>query len=297
MFNSGTKLNSNLREKLIKQQEEENNRGDPAFLNYFDLKEGEQMEVLLVADLNGELFAEYSTHSARRNGVKGINCCYTSSGEPCAPCQHGYEIYQSNPNDDAVKKESSEWRKKQHFLGQVIVVKSPIAVPESEDGNLVKKFNMPFSIKEMIVDGIINETVPNPTDRILVIKKTKKNNTEWSTYEKSFFKPMEQSVIPPEFSEAFDAGMIRPYNLKAEIPAPTHEAELVEWLEKALLAKPFRERATSAPTGGTTTGAAVATAPAATTAPQRSGAPATAAPAAGMSLKERLEARRREQTG
>lgn len=235
------KLNSGIRERLLKQQEEStSSRNDPMNLNYYDLEVGQQMEILLLADNNGELYYEYSTHNVKRVGVKSIRCSYEAARISCAPCQYGFGLYQEGQKD-----ESGQWRKKNHALAQGIVLKSPFDVPETEDGNMVKVIHLPFYILEMIKDGMINGTVADPTERVLVIKKTKKSgNSDYASYEKSFFKA-EQAVIPPEFMEAYEAGMIVPRDLKALIPAATTEQEMRDWLAGALAANVFRATGTA----------------------------------------------------
>ncbi len=228
-----TKINENLREKLLKDREEQEagSNNDARVLNYFDLQYGEQIEVLLVADDAGELFYEYSSHTAPRgSNVRGINCSFSSSREPCCVCDYGWELYQRTNNKDL----SGKWRRKNHILGQVLPLNFPktLSIPESEDGNLVKLFYMPWGIKELIVDSLINQTISDPTEHVLVIKKTK-NQGGKPAYNKSYFKT-EKVVLDPVYEELYANGQIKPYNLKAELPAPTTSQDMETWLRTAL---------------------------------------------------------------
>lgn len=228
-----TKINENLRSKFLKDREEQEagSGNDSRVLNYFDLDYGQQIEVLLVADEAGELFYEYSSHNAPRGtNVKGSNCSYTSSREPCCVCEYGWDIYTRTSDQDL----SGKWRRKNHILGQVLPLNMPkgFSVPESEDGNLVKLFYMPWGIKELIVDSLINQTISDPTEHVLVIKKTK-NQGGKPAYNKSYFK-VEKVVLDPVYEEAYANGLIKPYNLKAELPAPTTSQDMETWLRAAL---------------------------------------------------------------
>lgn len=273
------KLNTGIRERLLKQQEESGGKNDPLYLNYFDLEIGQQMEILLLADDSGELFYEYSTHAVKRVGTKTIQCCYAASRVPCAPCQYGFSLYQDGNKDD-----SQQWRKKNHMLAQCIVLKSPIDIPETEDGNMVKLIHVPFAISEMIKDGMINGTVSDPTQKVLVIKKTKKNaNSQYAAYDKSFFKN-ESPELPAEFIEAYDAGLIVARNLKEHLPPVASEDELKEWLATALAANPFRSF------GGTKTDDSTEADPAPIAESKET--PGVQLPASTKSLKERLNERR-----
>lgn len=289
------KLAEDLKQKYLKQIKEDNSRNDPRFLNYFSMDFNQQMEVLLLADKLGQLFYEYSTHKTKRSGVKTINCPYTSSREPCVICSYGWDIYQTHG-----KEASAPWRRNSHQLSQCIVLNSPVVVPENEDGNLVKLFYLPFAIKELILDGMTNGTITDPTNHVLVIKKThgpgSTQQNPRANYAKSFFRT-EPAVVPPIFDEAFDAGLIKTYDLQAELPAPTTEAESVEWLTRALAAPEFSARA-SLPSNEETEPTTVEKVT--TVSPEAhpvhdSPSVSTAQPIKQMTLQERLEARRRGQ--
>lgn len=228
-------VSKDLRDRLMNEGASKSRANDPRFLPYFNLKEGEQIEILLLpdGDGSGEFFRGYKNHSAP--GVFGlgtINCSYSSSGEPCAVCAHGYELYKAG------QLESREWMASQHYVAQCLVISAPAGfeIPESPDGNLVKLLHLPIAVKEMAKDAIINETLDDPTAHILVLKRTKKNKGNFMTYEKSFFKnsTVSEDDLPNAILKGIDDGHVVPYKLSDELPAPTTSVEMEAWLVKAL---------------------------------------------------------------
>lgn len=254
---SKNKLKSNLREELEAKEDGKgkNNRSDdPRYLPYYKMEERETMKVVFVADPRGELYDSYAKHGSNINvqGVKTINCCYTSSGESCPVCQMGWEHYQADGKDSEMAK---MLQKREHFITQCIPIETNLDIPDTvdEEGNLttiVKLMALPFKVKEKIDEAIIGGEVDDPTELVFVIKKNK-NKGGYATYENSYFlhKDLEE-VVPQEIFEAVDAGLAEPYNLEDELPEPTTSEELQEWLDDALekiaKANETKNRATNA---------------------------------------------------
>lgn len=280
---TGNKLAQDMREKLIKQTEKKTKSNDPRFLNYYDLEDGQEMEVLLLADPNGELIVSYKTHGdgLKVRGAGKINCSYSSSGEACPACMRSFEFWDAGDEEN-----NKKWRAREHHIAQVVVLKSPVEVPDSPDGNVVKLFNMPFRIKEMITDGMLNGTVPDPTEQVLVIKRTK-NKGGFANYDKSFFRPGSAAEhIPEDVVAAAENGNLKTFDLSLEVPAATTGAEVQAWLDKAdeaVLA------AASRPAQAATTSSVKAPVTQATTTTE--GAAQSATPSAGgSSIRDRLNA-------
>lgn len=225
----------NLREKYLKLKEEEEEKkkrrggkSDKRFLNYFDLGDDQTMTVRFLPDASGEdIFVSYSEHGKELwdKGVKErISCASTSMGEKCPACSYSYQLYQSGDKDGA-----KDWRRKESFLSQVLVIESPIEINQSEDGNIVKLFNMPFAIKEIIVESILNQIIDDPTAHDFVIKKTK-NKGGFAEYGKSFFKP-KTTDLPANVEAMLDKVTL--FNLSELVPAPASAAQVQEWLSAA----------------------------------------------------------------
>lgn len=231
---TNNKLKSNLREKLIKRQEQEKSKGgnDPRFLNYFDLPDDSQMEIIFLADGGdtGEIMVDFEKHGKglKIRGAGTVNCCYTSSGEACPACDRSFGYHEAGDDDSA-----KMWRRQTYSVAQCVVVRSPIEINESEDGNIAKLMHLPWAIHEKIIDDVINQIVDDPTEHIFVIKKTK-NAGGRASYEKSFFKPKPYALddLPEELVEAIDNGKLKPYTFADEVPAPTTAAEVQEWMDK-----------------------------------------------------------------
>ena len=225
----------NLREKFLKEQEEKKNKkggnSDKRFLNYFDLEVGQKMTIRLLPDGgdSGEYWLDYSTHGGKLKvrGVESIACAYTSSGEDCPACAKFFNLWENNDKDEAKR-----WSKKETSIAQCIVVDSPIEVNETEDGNPVKLIYLPFSVRDMIKEQIIEGQVEDPSDFDLILKKTE-NSGGYSQYDKSYF-DMKTNPLSDEIITAFEEGTLKLFNLSEELPAPTTTEEVEEWMDKTL---------------------------------------------------------------
>lgn len=230
------KVNADAVRKRMMEQEEKksgggNKNNDTRFLNYYDLDFNQTITVrLLPASEDGDMFLKYSSHGSGLKGIRGVKnarCSYESTGESCPVCARSYDAYQAGD-----KAESTKWRGKDTFVAQCIVVDQDIDVPDNEDGNLVKMLYLPFNMKEVIKEAIINGLVDDPTQRDFVIKKTK-NQGGHPDYGKSFFRNTD-SPLPEGFEEALDSGNVWLYDLnKVVIPAPTTTQDMKEWMEHA----------------------------------------------------------------
>lgn len=220
----------NLREKYLKLKEEKENKkvkNDPKYLNFFDLPEGKTMTVRFLPDsATDDIFVEFAQHGGelKNSKIGKISCASTSSGQRCPACSHSYEFHKNGEKDEA-----KLWRRKETYIAQVVVIESPIEVPATEDGNPVKLFRMPFSIKDIIVESVINQTIEDPTANDFVIKKTV-NKGGFADYSKSYFKTKE-SDIPESILSNENLSL---YNLSDEIPEPATEKQVQAWLDNAI---------------------------------------------------------------
>lgn len=226
----------NLREKFIQEQEDKKNKRsggntDKRFLNYFDLEEGQKMTIRLLPDGgdSGEYWLEYSTHGSKLKvrGVDSIACAYTSSGEECPACQKFFDLWEEDNKDEAKR-----WGKKETIIAQCLVVDSPIEVNETEDGNPVKLIYLPFGVRDMIKEQIIEGQIEDPSDFELILKKTK-NSGGYAAYDKSYF-DMKSEPLSDEIIEMFDSGELELFDLSEELPAATTTEDVDEWMDKVM---------------------------------------------------------------
>ena len=182
--------------------------GDDKVIPYYNLKDGEQMNVLLVADANKELFYEYSNHKFDK--FKSMNCAFTSSQEPCAICQYAWDLHKAG------KDEGKSFMKRNHIIAQAINLSANETTP--------KLFYMPKSIKDMVVAQVINEQISDPTQHVLVIVRgTNKHGS--ADYSNSFLRVKDIYKLQM---------VVQPLDLQSVIPVPTHTNETQTWLKKVL---------------------------------------------------------------
>ena len=231
------KLKSNIKDQIEKEDSKGSSGPDKRFLNYYDLKEGEKMTVLIVPDPNGELWTKFRRHgpNLKTRGVGSIGCRYDMAGEDCPVCQKGFSLLdlEKETGDKAYRTEAKKWFARDYTVMNVVVLDSPIDVLEAEDGNQVKLMYVPFAIenliKEHLKEGIIEEdelcTIP------LNIKMTK-NAAGYAAYDSSFFA---RKPVTDEELEAFDDFKVEPHDLSTldVIPELPSKEEAEEWVEKA----------------------------------------------------------------
>jgi hypothetical protein len=223
----------NLRDKFVKRDEESKKKkgGDKRFLNYFDLGYGQKMTIRLLPDGgdSGEYYLKYSTHgpNLKTRGVEGIQCPYDANGDDCPACGYSYDFY-----NDGNKEEAGKWRRKETFVGQCLVIDSPIEINETDDGNPVKLMYIPWGMLEQINEAVMEQQVDEPMDVDFVIKKTK-NSGGFASYDKSYFMK-EVEPLDDEILDAFDSGEMNLFDLSKELPAPATTEDVEEWLEKTI---------------------------------------------------------------
>lgn len=220
-------------DKIKNKLEKEGNKkggNDKRFLNYFDLESNKTMTIRLMPDGGDseELWLEYSTHGGNlKNPMVDRITCANMNDEKCPACSYSYGLWQNDEKDEAKK-----WRNKTTYISQCIVIESPIEINQSDDGNMIKLIYLPFGIKEVIKEAIINGTIEDPTEVDFVIKKTK-NSGGYSTYDKSFFKTKE-SDIPTEVLNSIGDGTSYLYDISDELPEIATAAEVKVWLDKTI---------------------------------------------------------------
>jgi hypothetical protein len=230
------KLKKNIKESL---NEEGGRKKDTRFLNYYDLRDGEKMTVLIVPDVNGELWTKYKVHSGNNLDAKSagsIRCAYESSGEDCPACQQGFEWLNAHKEsgDKEDKEIAKKWFGKDSTIMSVIVLEASIEIQESPDQNLIKLMHVPYKIeamiKESIIEGQIEEDMIPYTP--LIIKKGK-NPGGYATYDKSYFDRKEISDDDLEFLEDQVVEQFDYSNLDV-VPKATTTEQVQEWVDKVL---------------------------------------------------------------
>jgi hypothetical protein len=249
------------KKSLVEQVKKEQSGGhekDKRYLNFYDLKDGEHMKVLLVPDVNGDLWVNFRKHgpnltykdaTGKTQNVKGIGTIGAYPNNEDSPImQKGYDLLSLNKEtgDKFYLDEAKKWFPKEYTVMSCVVIESPMEINQSPDGNDVKLFNVPYKIKEYIMNQIAEEVIPEDEIFItpFVIKKSK-NSGGWATYENSYF--ARNTLTDDELQtleEDFQIDLFDYSNIDIVPKEPTIE-ELEEWLAKA-------EKAYAKVTGGAT---------------------------------------------
>lgn len=219
---------------------------DQRMLPYYDLKDGEKMKVLLLPDVNGELWCKFAKHGPNvkhrtpkgMQVVRGIGTIGTIPNSSDSPImQHGYDLLakEQETGDKAFREEAKKWFPKNYTYVSCIVLESPIEVKPNPDGSEVKLFALPYGIEKIIMNEISEGNIPEDEFFLtpLIIKKGK-NEGGFASYDDSYFsrKPLsdaEFEAIEEDFTVTlFD------YNTLDIVPATPTVEEQQEWLDKAL---------------------------------------------------------------
>lgn len=212
------KLNLKLKTSLkanIEQEEKTSgsSKKDPRFLNYFEMKEGQRMEVLFLPCASGE--GSWTTDhvhgpraSVKKQRIKGItplSCSRMQHGEECVVCNEMFDHYTQGDKEAGNRLQITE-----RTTAQVLVLMSDIEVQHPEDGNIVKLFNVPQSIVQKVKQAIMEEQVDEDELYLtpFVIKVTK--NGEYNQYDTSFFK--RNNVTEDEFSALIDGKVVNQFD-------------------------------------------------------------------------------------
>lgn len=233
---SKLKIKDGLKKKI---QEEANSGKDTRFLNYFDLKDGEKMHILFVPDVNKELWTKYKLHgpNLKVNGVRNIRCSDEARQIECPACQYGYSLLNEGKEDEndyeEYKEEAKRWFSRELHIAQCIVLESPFEVQASPDGNQVKLMHLPFAVKsiieESVIEGLVDEDKVATTPFVLKNKKTGTNNG----YKTSYYM---RNEVEDKDLEYFDDLMVEPYDFESLdcIPENVSESDVQVWLDKAM---------------------------------------------------------------
>jgi len=236
---SKLKMKSGIKKKF---ENESNgaNKKDLRILNYYDLKDGEKMKILLVPSAeSGDLYTKWKSHgpNLHLNGLKPIRSADEATGQNCPIMQYGYSILNEGREDgndyEAFKEEAKKWFPRDYTLAQCIVLETPVEINEAEDGNIVKLFYMPYAIEEKIREAVL-EGIVDEEDLCMhpiIIKNTK--NGKYNGYKNSYISPKQ---VDDDTLDALEDFNIDPFEL-SEVdlvpPVPTYE-EAEKWLEDAI---------------------------------------------------------------
>lgn len=245
------KLKGNLKEKI----EKESTRGgsDPRFLPFYDMKDGTKMRVLFVPDVNGELWTKAKKHgpNMKVRGLKAIRCLHDATGEKCPACEKGFDLLNlsKETNDSSYKEEAKKWFARETTYMSVLVLDSPIEIPESPNKNEVKIFAVPFSvekiIREAITEGQVDESEICSTP--FYIKKTT-NGGGFADYSSSYFDRRPVTDEEMEFFEHPDI-VVEQYDYENfdVVPAAPSSEEMRDWILEASKALSGSEEKEEAP--------------------------------------------------
>lgn len=245
---------------LLKQVKEANKpKTDMRFLNYYDLKDGEQLKILFLPDENGKKDLKYELHgpnltikdakgfSKRVAGVPNIGTLPFASDSPVM--QKGFDLLEleKQTGESHYKEEAKKWFPREYHMCSVLVLESPFEVNQADDGNDVKLLNMPWGvarlIDSLILQGEIVEEELYTTPFLLTnVKRGQNNNYDTSRFAR-------QPLTDEEFIALEKTMKIDLFNYETIdlLPKTPTVEELEEWLEKAEDAYAKATGATSAP--------------------------------------------------
>lgn len=211
------KLKTSLKSTITAESNQSGaSRKDPRYLNYFEMTEGQRMEVLFLPCASGESSwatdhihgPRVSVSRQRLRGIKPIACSRMLYGEKCIVCDEMFDHYSAGDKEAGNRLQVTE-----RTTAQVLVLKSDIEVDVGDDGNIVKLFNVPQSIIDKVKQAIMEEQIEEDELHMVpfVIKVTK--NGEYNQYDTSFFK--RNPISDDEFSELLDGHTVTQYDLSA----------------------------------------------------------------------------------
>lgn len=190
-----------MKDQVESAKEQTGTPKDPRNLEYFNLKDGESMKILLVPDVNGSLFLKYETHGGRKlklqrgtpNTPNIVTCPRSIGGGDCEICDQMMGLYKQ-VKDEGLAKDSYEkvtanrLQRTETVIFSCLVLESPVDIDYPADGNQVKLFRAPKDVFERIFADIEQEEVTedNISEIPFVIRKTK-GDGEYSTYKTSGF--------------------------------------------------------------------------------------------------------------
>lgn len=249
------KLKTSLKTKIAAEEQTSGaSKKDPRYLNYFDMKEGQRMEVLFLPDASGESsWSADHVHGPRVKvgqqrirGVKPIACSRLLAGEKCVICDEMFLKYQESDKEGGNRLQVTE-----RYTAQVLVLKSDIEVQYPDDGNVVKLFNVPESIMKKVKQAIMEEQVDEDEMYLtpFVIKVTK--NGEYNQYDTSYF--ARKNVSEAEFEELTEGKTVTQYDFSTgDFVTPLVDPQAQqEWLDDVTLKINTAMGATTGGTGGT----------------------------------------------
>lgn len=240
-------LNLNIKKGLKNEIKREESGGrDSRMLNFYDLKTGEKMKVMIVPDANGEPWKKFSKHgpNLKINGLEPINCPRKSSGENCPICQKGFDLLNeakeldvNTPEGKKMKEEAKRWFAKDYTLVSVIVLDAPMEITESEDGNQIKLMYLPFAIEKIIKNAVVEGMVEeDELSSIPFFIKKSQNQGGQASYADSYFSLRE--TIGDEDLEFLDGMKVEQFDYSTIdlVPEDASQEDAEAWLGKATTA-------------------------------------------------------------
>lgn len=250
------------------EQEDKSDKDDNRVLPYYNLKKNEKMKVLILPDTDGNIWKKYKVHG-KNLGVRSagrVRCIHEANGEECPVCQKAFQDVGDAKDIDNEKlaKEAKDrgkrWFASDYTLASVLVLESPFEVPESDDGNQIKLWYVPYAVEQKIKQMIAEQQISSEEITVtpFVIKKTE-NQGGRASYEHSYFdrEQIDLEAVLEEYEEdeivQFDFNAMSEDENENIIPSAPSLDEIEEWLEKAI-EKVDEADAKSAKSGRTSAG-------------------------------------------
>lgn len=244
------KFDSKLTETLRK--ETQSNDDDARILEYYNMKAGEQMRVLIIPDVNGQLWTKYSYHGGRKLNLDKatkskpsiIRCHRVTDKGDCSICnEHMFPLY-SDAKELAttdpvagklLKEHANKFQTTDVTYMSVIVLESPCEIAYPDDGNQVKLIKLPKKIEDMIRTTLDSgELTQDDLCKFPLVIRKKENDAKMADYGGSSFSRTEVSDDELAF---FEDQVVEQYDLSnldsKLISPPVTVEEQMEWLVTA----------------------------------------------------------------
>lgn len=249
---SKLKFKQNLVDSIKQEEEEKQTSGgrknDPRFLNFYDLEFGQSMRLLLVPDVNGELFLSYAEHGPKLDAKMPHHtlCPRVMSNAECVICNEKmFPLYEmgkdAGANTDAgkqLKAMANRFQTSDRCIASCIVLESPVEIPLDESLNQVKLFRVPKDVEKAIRNALKMGEISQSDLTVYPLVLTKnKNAYDKADYSGTVFsrKPIsdddeawindQETVI-----ELYDYEALENFDF---IPSLLSSEEMLEWIETA----------------------------------------------------------------
>lgn len=205
-----------LKQAFAKQEAKTDNSGYwNRFFPFWKIKDDEQALVRFLPDQDQDnpmgFVVENLSHKLTVNGKERTVGCLKMYGESCPCCERSRKYY-----DEKDEKMGLKFWRRQEFIGQVLIVNSPIEVPAIEGDNPVRLIMLGPKIFKLIQASFASgDLEANPTDFIegYDFRISKSKQGEYSNYDLSRFVP-KQSAISNDLLESMTLNNLADYRTR-----------------------------------------------------------------------------------